>query len=944
MTSLLRPWITRFAARGVFRQILLLLSIFPMPLTLRAIDPSKYNVVWKTPSKDASGVMPIGNGDIAAGVYAIEDGDLYLLLAKNDAYTYLGDLFKTGRVKVSISPNPFRKGAAFKQTLDLPTGSILIEADGMRIRIWADALRPVFHLEVSALNDVAVSVQPEFWKRIDNVGTYSVSTNQPTQDVRLDKGNTILWYYAVGDRSIFPDDLKMYEVEGIADRLPDPFRFNTFGNLLECPSMISKDGALCGKGKMFDIRIHGLTKQTPKPDEWIGAIETQASRTADVKKDWDAHCQWWADFWDRGWIAASDRTLLPQEREKFIGEPSRNGVREELDSAALISQSYNVFRFLMACQSRGRVQVKFNGGIFTQQLKVGRERSFAVLQPDGMWLTNEDDRMWGRRFTFQNQRLIYWPLLMSGDFDLMRPFFGYYGNLLPIRKAITKAWFGHEGAYYRENIEPDGAERDCGDGKPPKVKPGENQGRGYYHSFYFTCGLETIAMMLDYANYTGDLKFRNEVLLPFAREVLLFFNRHYLRDPDGKLRIDPAQVLETWWVAVNPAPDVAGLHRCLDGLLAMNVGTVEDQAQWKKFRAEIPEIPMRTIEGRQALAPAAKWEKQHNGENGELYPVFPFGCFSRAHGNEGIVEFTMKHRTVVDGCNCCCWSQDQIDWALAGNAKEAAKGLERRFRTASTMCRFPMFGKEGPDSCPDFDHFGSGAIAFQRMLVQEAGSKILLLPAWPAAWDVDFKLHLARNTVLTGQVKDGKLVRWDICPKSRKLDVTVCDPQPGSLDDGAIPKNQHPLRVGMDQVGNNSFAGQIGRVSIFRHGLSPKTVKELAGLERTKLVSHPDLIGCWQNPKAGDTLPLDNNDFSGAVSFEAWICPGKNEQGRILDKTTPGGQDGFLLDTWPNCAIRFIVGSQQTVIPGALQTGVWQHLAVVASRGKARIYVNGEEK
>ncbi len=107
-------------------------------------------------------------------------------------------------------------------------------------------------------------------------------------------------------------------------------------------------------------------------------------------------------------------------------------------------------------------------------------------QPDGTWLTHEDDRLWGRRFTFQNQRLLYWPLLASGDFDLMKPFFDYYSNLLPMRRAITKAWFGHDGAYYRENIEPDGAERDCDKGlRPPKTLPGEKY-EGWYHDYYFT--------------------------------------------------------------------------------------------------------------------------------------------------------------------------------------------------------------------------------------------------------------------------------------------------------------------------------------------------------------------------------------------------------------------------------------------------------------------------
>ena len=87
----------------------------------------------------------------------------------------------------------------------------------------------------------------------------------------------------------------------------------------------------------------------------------------------------------------------------------------------------------------------------------------------------------------------------------------------------------------------------------------------------------------------------------------------------------------------------------------------------------------------------------------------------------------MERRTVKDAFGCACWTQDQIDWAYAGASTEVVEGLEKRFRTASTQCRFPIYGKEGPDSCPDFDHFGSGSIAFQRMLVQETPEKIYLL-------------------------------------------------------------------------------------------------------------------------------------------------------------------------------------------------------------------------
>ncbi len=440
------------------------------------VPMARYNVVWDSPSKDESGQMPLGNGDIGAGVYAIEDGDLYLLLAKNDAFNYNGDIFKTGRVRVSLDSNPFAKGKPFRQILDLPTGSIRIEADGVSLRIWADANRPVYHVEINSPDEVSVTAVADLFERIDSCkhNTSRTPIDSVTQDVRLERNGKILWYFPVGDRSVYPADMKYYDVEHMTSKYPDPYRFNTFGNLLESPDLSLEKGALTGRGKSFDIRIHALTKQTPEISTWIETIERQSMQPIDANTDWTAHCRWWSAFWNRSWIIASDNTLPPEAREKFNGE-APSGRREEEDGGALAAQSYNVFRFLMACQSRGRIQAKFNGGLFTQPLQ-GREN------------TQGDDRLWGRRYTFQNQRLLYWPLLMSGDGDLMKPFFDYYSNLLPIRKEITKAWFGHEGAYYRENIEPTGAERDCGrSGKPPKTKPGENDGKGFYHSHEWHC-------------------------------------------------------------------------------------------------------------------------------------------------------------------------------------------------------------------------------------------------------------------------------------------------------------------------------------------------------------------------------------------------------------------------------------------------------------------------
>jgi len=750
----------------------------------------RYNVAWNSPSKDASGVMPIGNGDLGAGVYAIENGDLYLLLSKNDALSYCGDIYKTGRLRISLTPNPFLAGKPFHQTLDLPTASIRIQADGVSLKIWADANRPIFHVEIDSPRALTVATQPEFWKRYTQ---WKGLDNTP--EVRLPRDHDLLWYFSVGDKSFYPDDMmkRGYGVKDFEKIVPDPYRFNTFGNLVELRSEASaqkpevKDGVLAGKGKQFDIRIHSLTMQAPDRNVWVKAIEELAARPLEVKQDWEKHCQWWSDFWSRGWIIASDRTVPAEQRERFNGEVGASGMREEADGGALVAQSYNVFRFFMAAQGRGRLPVKFNGGIFTQQYRLNgrfleqngleefqKRFPFARKQPDGTWLTGEDYRAWGRRFTAQNERLLYWPLLMSGDFDLLKPYFDFYWDTLEMRKAITQKHYGHAGAFYRENVTPiTGTE----DWEPaPIVKPGEKY-KGNHLMFHHTSGLEGLAMMEDYFNFTGDIQFRDQRLVPFAREILTFFDLHYPREANGKMRFEPAQALETWWVAVNPATDVAGLRFCLDQLLAMKAGTAEDQKNWKRLRAEMPEVPVGIKDGRPLLLPAQEIiEKvKHNGEIPEIYSAFPFRCYGVALGTKEIVDWTMQNRINKDTFGNRCWTHDQLGWVMAGNTQETAAGLVRRFRWATTALRFPVYGSELTDGIPDLDHFGCGSIALQRMLAQEGNGKIYLLPAWPAEWDVDFKLHLEGGVVLTGKVKEGKLETWEITPAKRKADVVVCE-------------------------------------------------------------------------------------------------------------------------------------------------------------------------
>jgi hypothetical protein len=81
------------------------------------------------------------------------------------------------------------------------------------------------------------------------------------------------------------------------------------------------------------------------------------------------------------------------------------------------------------------------------------------------------------------------------------------------------------------------------------------------------------------------------------------------------------------------------------------------------------------------------------------------------------------------------------------------------------------------DELPDMDHGGVGQMALQLMLLQAEGDKLLLFPAWPKEWDVEFKLHAPQNTIVEGVYCDGKLEQLKVTPHSRAKDIIQCSPQ-----------------------------------------------------------------------------------------------------------------------------------------------------------------------
>jgi hypothetical protein len=205
-----------------------------------------------------------------------------------------------------------------------------------------------------------------------------------------------------------------------------------------------------------------------------------------------------------------------------------------------------------------------------------------------------------------------------------------------------------------------------------------------------------------------------------------------------------------------------------------------DEAFLKQFRAKLPALPLRDVNGKPALAPAGKYVAPKKCvECAELYAVFPFRLIAFGKPNLDWGIEALHHRSHKAAG---CWHQDDLFMSHLGLAEEARGNLVSRANNHDKTCRFPAFWGPGHDWTPDEDHGGVLMRTFQTMLLQTDGRKICLLPAWPKDWDCDFKLHAPDQTVVAGNVVDGKVVHLQVTPPSRRKDVVIRGDQPQPPD------------------------------------------------------------------------------------------------------------------------------------------------------------------
>jgi hypothetical protein len=748
------------------------------------------NVVWDSQSTCAGDSMPVGGGDIGLNVW-VEEDELFVYLARAGCRDENGALLKLGRIRIRLSPNPFEKGEFFRQELSLDRSCVEITTGEATIRVWAEVHRPVVHLDIETDDPSDISATYESWRFEDILlpddgvknrrrGMCMINYDAFPGDVWLYKDviesgkDSVLAYHRVrDDKSVFDFQIRQQDLEPIRDRLHDPLKGLTFGGVMTGNGLVF-DGSTEGeygftpyrgfryvskkKCCSHSVRFYSHIEQTKNAAVWKDGLNLLLAQEHPTDREaWQRNQGWWRGFWGRSFITIHDSD--PSGDRSVPWQLGRN---------------YALMRYMLACNLSGREPTMFNGGLFTFDPVCADER----FRGPGY---TPDHRAWGGALTAQNQRMLYWPLLKTGDFDLMIPGFGFYlDGLVNARERVRHYW-NHDGCCFEEQTAVTALPGPCQygffeggtRGRASDFESGiqiNNAGGRVYES-----QLEWSWMIVQYQRFSGcDIS----EYLPLIEQSVIFYDEHYRYrcanltgdelGSDGKLVIYPANTLENHPDCRNPASVIAGLRQVLLALIRLSP---EREDRWSEMLGRLPSLPVGEIDGRRIMKPAENYSA-NNWVMPEMYPLYPYQIYGIGLPDLDLMRDTFLHAVPKQYReHHAAWTQGLIHYARLGMTDDAQRHIILKLKNGPH--RFPAFWPQDIDWVPDHNWGGCGMIGLQEMLMQTHDGKIRLLPTWPREWDVDFKLHAPGGTAVECSVRSGEVVRLVITPEERMADVVV---------------------------------------------------------------------------------------------------------------------------------------------------------------------------
>lgn len=733
----------------------LLLQVFAAPVAMNQTSEaplSSYNVVWDSQSKGSIDSMPLAGGNLGLNVW-VENNDLLFLIGSPNCMDERGLQVKLGLVRLHFDQAVFDKD--FRQELRLLESEIIVSGRSpsggkIEVKLWCEVQRPVIHVDMTSEQARTLTTSYETWSG------YQASHHDGGFE----------WVKRLPEEN--PRRLQDMNSQGMADfakSIPDPLSKLTLGGRLDAPGLVALPDSN-GKFNNLDTRITAVATAVPvsaikltftlrmEQDDsltsWKAALAASAAQATVLATSRATTLDWWKSFWNRSYIS-------------IAADPTKERAQ---DLPWLSARNYQLVRYTMAANTSGRAMTLFNGGIFACS-------------------GNPDKRNWDFcQFMAQNQRLVYWPMLRAGDFDLLKVATDFYQDRTEMSRLHARKFWGVEGVTYPEalSIFGLGAIGTDGDGRcQPK-----------HLLYHYTSGMEFALMMLEMERYTGKtIDGYVEPALGFISYYDEFYQKSALKrtgkplDEKGRLIIYPSDACEPYHGCTNNTDVIAGLTALSRELLSRPTGrlSAEQRAYVDGFRARIPEFPMEEKDGRKFFAAAKSWEwvmKNGNMDFPQMYVCFPFSILSLGRSDMSLavntwelspIEPSIQHQNQ-------CWYQSAINLARIGRAAQASALTVEKFNHPGY--RFPTFyftrysgGKGSFCHSPDMDHGGTAMSALQEMLMQTDGKRILLGPAWPQDWDCSFKLCAPYQATVSGRVTGGKLIVDAVSPESRRADIKI---------------------------------------------------------------------------------------------------------------------------------------------------------------------------
>jgi alpha-L-fucosidase 2 len=411
----------------------------------------------------------------------------------------------------------------------------------------------------------------------------------------------------------------------------------------------------------------------------------------------------------------------------------------------------------------------------------------------GLW-GGDYQLTWCHHMANENIQMMYWHAPAGGLLELIPPMFDYFEGMMDTFRDNARKLYGCSGIYIPAGTTP-------GIGVPNQIVPvimNWTGAAGWLAQHYYA-----------YYQYTGDAAFLKERVLPFMREVALFYKDFLVVGEDGYYQyypsVSPENTPQNFMptdgkplahpmpTTINATMDFAIMKELLTHLLegSRDSGMYSEEAvDWEKMLSRIPPYQLNE-EGavREWMHPTFDDRYDHRHLS-HIYPIFPGKEFVREEDPELFNGFETAVKLRLIGAQSG-WSLAHMSsiYARLGDGDRALQCLDILSRSCLLSSFFTLHNdwrsmgvcmnmQEAPIQ---LDANLGWVNAVQEMLLYVSPDHIKLLPALPSRWNDGEAANLRFCTgslSMAWNRQEGRLTAKLVA--ERAAEVTITLPEFGS--------------------------------------------------------------------------------------------------------------------------------------------------------------------